>query len=137
MLIDEIRKANIAALKAHDKDYRAIYSVLINRYDLLAKDKKDIGDNDLYVLVSKVMKELDEEKEGYVKTNNLNGAASVDRQKEALKPYLPKMLSEEEIIAEINKLEDKSMKNVMAHFKAHFNGLVDMGKVNQILRNMN
>ena len=137
MLIDEIRKANIAALKAHDKDYRAIYSVLINRYDLLAKDKKDIGDNDLYVLVSKVMKELDEEKEGYVKTNNLNGAASVDRQKEALKPYLPKMLSEEEIIVEINKLEDKSMKNVMAHFKAHFNGLVDMGKVNQILRNMN
>ena len=79
----------------------------------------------------------DEEKEGYVKTNNLNGAASVDRQKEALKPYLPKMLSEEEIIVEINKLEDKSMKNVMAHFKAHFNGLVDMGKVNQILRNMN
>lgn len=137
MLIDEIRKANIAALKAHDKDYRAIYSVLINRYDLLAKDKKDIGDNDLYVLVSKVMKELDEEKEGYVKTNNLNGAASVDRQKEALKPYLPKMLSEEEIIVEINKLEDKSMKNVMTHFKAHFNGLVDMGKVNQILRNMN
>lgn len=137
MLIDEIRKANIAALKAHDKDYRAIYSVLINRYDLLAKDKKDIGDNDLYVLVSKVMKELDEEKEGYIKTNNLNGAASVDRQKEALKPYLPKMLSEEEIIVEINKLEDKSMKNVMAHFKAHFNGLVDMGKVNQILRNMN
>lgn len=137
MLIDEIRKANIAALKAHDKDYRAIYSVLINRYDLLAKDKKDIGDNDLYVLVSKVMKELDEEKEGYIKTNNLNGTASVDRQKEALKPYLPKMLSDEEIIVEINKLEDKSMKNVMAHFKAHFNGLVDMGKVNQILRNMN
>ena len=136
MLIDEIRKANIAALKAHDKDYRAIYSVLINRYDLLAKDKKDIGDNDLYVLVSKVMKELDEEKEGYIKTNNVSGAASVDRQKEALKPYLPKMLSEEEIIVEINKLEDKSMKNVMAHFKAHFNGLVDMGKVNQILRNM-
>ncbi len=137
MLIDEIRKANIAALKAHDKDYRAIYSVLINRYDLLAKDKKDIGDNDLYVLVSKVMKELDEEKEGYIKTNNVSGAASVDRQKEALKPYLPKMLSEEEIIVEINKLEDKSMKNVMTHFKAHFNGLVDMGKVNQILRNMN
>ena len=137
MLIDEIRKANIAALKAHDKDYRAIYSVLINRYDLLAKDKKDIGDNDLYVLVSKVRKELDEEKEGYIKTNNVSGAASVDRQKEALKPYLPKMLSEEEIIVEINKLEDKSMKNVMAHFKAHFNGLVDMGKVNQILRNMN
>lgn len=137
MLIDEIRKANIAALKARDKDYRAIYSVLINRYDLLAKDKKDIGDNDLYVLVSKVMKELDEEKEGYIKTNNLNGAASVDRQKEALKPYLPKMLSEEEIIVEINKLEDKSMKNVMTHFKTHFNGLVDMGKVNQILRNMN
>ena len=135
MLIDALRKANIEALKNRDKDRRAIYSVVINRYDLLAKEKA-VNDGDLASIIAKVNKELDEEKEGYVKTNNAEGIRSIEVQKLALTPFLPKTLSEEEIKAEIMKLEDKSVKNVMLHFKTNFQGRVDMGKVNQILKTL-
>lgn len=135
MLIDALRKANIEALKNRDKDRRAIYSVVINRYDLLAKEKA-VNDGDLAAIIAKVNKELDEEKEGYVKTNNAEGIRSIEVQKLALTPFLPKTLSEEEIKAEIMKLEDKSVKNVMLHFKTNFQGRVDMGKVNQILKTL-
>lgn len=135
MLIDALRKANIEALKNRDKDRRAIYSVVINRYDLLAKEKA-VNDGDLAAIIAKVNKELDEEKEGYVKTNNAEGIRSIEVQKLALTPFLPKTLSEEEIKAEIIKLEDKSVKNVMLHFKTNFQGRVDMGKVNQILKTL-
>ena len=135
MLIDALRKANIEALKNRDKDRRAIYSVVINRYDLLAKEKA-VNDGDLASIIAKVNKELEEEKEGYVKTNNAEGIRSIEVQKLALTPFLPKTLSEEEIKAEIMKLEDKSVKNVMLHFKTNFQGRVDMGKVNQILKTL-
>ena len=44
------------------------------------------------------------------------------------------MLSEEEIRAEIAKLEDKSIPSIMKHFKANFAGKCDMGLVNKIAR---
>ena len=44
------------------------------------------------------------------------------------------MMSEDEIKAEINKLEDKSIPSVMKHFKANFAGKVDMSLVNKIAR---
>jgi len=44
------------------------------------------------------------------------------------------MLSEDEIRNEIEKLTDKSIPSIMKHFKANFNGKVDMGLVNKIAR---
>ena len=42
------------------------------------------------------------------------------------------MLSRDEIKAEINKLADKSIPVVMKHFKANFNGQVDMRLVQEV-----
>ena len=140
MLIDELSKANIEALKARDQMSRAVLSVVINRYkneaiELKAKGE-EISDKDMIRIISKVLKELDEEKEGYIKTNRVEGASNVDKQKEVISKYLPKMLSEEEIRNEIAKLEDKSMPSIMKHFKANFDGKVDMGLVNRIARTL-
>ena len=44
------------------------------------------------------------------------------------------MMSEEEIKAEIAKLDDKSLGAVMKHFSANFKGKVDMSLVNKIAR---
>ena len=44
------------------------------------------------------------------------------------------MMSEDEIYEVINGLEDKSIPNVMKHFKANFAGKVDMGLVNRVAR---
>lgn len=139
MIIDELKKENIEALKAHDTSKRAVLSVLISRYKLLEIELKEKGievtDNDVIKLISKILKELDEEKEGYKKVNNLEQASSIDKQIETISKYLPKMLSEAEITSLIEKLEDKSMPSIMKYFKANYDGKVDMGLVNKLARN--
>lgn len=139
MIIDEIKKENIEALKARDSVKRAVLSVLISRYKLLEIELKEkgqtISDNDLTRLISKILKELDEEKEGYQKVNNLEQVSSIEKQIETIKKYLPKMLSEEEINSLIEKLSDKSIPSIMKYFKANYDGKVDMGLVNKLARN--
>ena len=139
-LIDELSKANMEALKNHDQVARAVLSVTINRYKMEAIEQKangvEIGDKELVRIIAKVLKELEEEKESYVKANRLESIKDVDTQIAVLQKYLPKMLSEDEIRAEIFKLEDKSMPSIMKYFKANFDGKVDMGLVNKIARSL-
>ena len=140
MLIDELKKANIDAMKARDADARAALSVVLTRYKLQEVEArsqgKEIGDAECLSIIQKVLKELNDEKEGYLKVNNVERAASISKQEETLKGYLPRQLSEEEIRSEIAKLDDKSMPSIMKHFKANFAGKVDMSLVSSIARNL-
>ena len=47
------------------------------------------------------------------------------------------MLSEDEIYKIIESLDDKTIPNVMKHFKANYAGKVDMGKVGVVLKKFN
>lgn len=140
MIIDELQKANIEALKNKDKVSRAVLSVVINKYKMEAIELKsngnEISDKDMVRIISKVLKELEEEKSGYEKVNRVEDVNNVNTQIEVISKYLPKMLSESEIRAEIDKLSDKSMPSIMKHFKANFEGKVDMGLVNKIARSL-
>ena len=140
MLIDELKKANIEAMKARDNDARAALSVVLTRYKLQEVEAKaqgkDIGDVECLSIIQKVLKELSDEKEGYLKVNNTERAASISKQEETLKGYLPKQLTEDEIRREIAKLDDKSMPSIMKHFKANFAGKVDMSLVSSIARHL-
>lgn len=138
MLIEELEKANIAALKSRDNSTRAVLSVVINRYRLQvieAKSQgKEIGDNELVKIITKVIKELDEEKEGNIKANRIEEVRNIENQRKVIECYLPKLLSEDEIRSIIAKLEDKSMPSVMKHFKMNYDGKVDMSIVSKIAR---
>ena len=138
MLIDEIKKANVEAMKARDNTAKGIYSIIMNKYMLLSIEKKQKGeeasDVDLITIISKTLKELTEEKESYLKVNNLEKVNAIAHQEELISKYLPKMLTEEEIRKEISTLDDKSLPNVMKHFKTNFQGKVDMGLVSKIAR---
>ncbi len=138
MLLQDLQKANIEAMKAHDQNARAILSVVISRCKLLEVELRakgnELTDVDVLGIVQKIIKELADEKEGYVKTNNLERAKLIDEQAEIIKVYLPRQLTEEEILAEINKLEDKSIPSIMKHFKTNFAGKVDMSLVSRIAR---
>ena len=140
MLIDDLKKANIEAMKARDADARAALSVVLTRYKLQEVEahsqNKEIGDAELLSIIQKVLKELNDEKEGYLKVNNAERVASISKQEETLKGYLPKQLTEAEIREEIAKLDDKSMPSIMKHFKANFAGKVDMSLVSSIARNL-
>ena len=61
---------------------------------------------------------------------------NITKQEEVLSSYLPKQLSEQEIRDIIASLDDKSVPNVMKHFKMNYAGQVDMSLVNSILRSL-
>lgn len=138
MLLQDLQKANIDAMKAHDQNARAILSVVISRCKLLEVELRakgnELTDADVLGIIQKIIKELGDEKDGYIKTNNLERAKLIDEQAEIIKVYLPKQLTEEEILAEINKLEDKSIPSIMKHFKTNFAGKVDMSLVSRLAR---
>ncbi|MBO4286478.1 MAG: GatB/YqeY domain-containing protein [Bacilli bacterium] len=140
MLINDLQKANIEAMKAKDQDARSILSVVLTKYKLQEVEAraagKSIGDAELLSIIQKVLKELSDEKEGYAKVLNQERVDSITRQENVIKGYLPQQLSEDEIRAEIAKLDDKSLPNIMKHFKMNFAGKVDMSKVSQIARSL-
>lgn len=141
MLIDELKKANIEALKAHDDNKRAVLSVVINKYKMLEVEArstaKEIGDAELLSVIQKTLKELADEKQSFLDAGRDDKTESINAQEELLKGYLPKQLDEPKIREEINKLEDKSLPNIMKHFKVNFAGKVDMGLVSKIAREVN
>ncbi len=140
MLIDEIKKANMQALKDKDKATRAALSTVINKYMLLNVENKAKGkettDADVISILQKSVKELEEEKNMFVKAARQDKIDEMNIQINAVKKYLPEMMSEDEIRKIISGLEDKSVKSVMAYFKENYTGKVEMAKVSQVLRSL-
>ena len=138
MLIDELNKANIEDLKKRDQVARAIYSVLLSKYKALdielRSQSKEANDQDMVKLISKTIKELDEEKASYERAGRTSEVQNIEMQKALIEKYLPKLMSEEEIRNIISTLDDKSIPSVMKHFKANYDGQVDMSLVNRIAR---
>lgn len=138
MLIDDFSKANIEALKSGDKTARAILSVVIAKYKANAIELKAQGkeatDADMVKIITKCVKELEEEKEGYTRAGRMEEVASIEAQKALIEKFLPKLMSEDEVRKIIASLEDKSMPSVMKHFKMNYDGQVDMSLVSKIAR---
>lgn len=140
MIEEQIKKANIEAMKNKDTVARAFYSVLMNKILLekIAKGdrNKPLADADVSNIIQKVIKELNEEKENYQKVGNVEEVNAISRQIKLASSYLPKMLSRDEIKDIILKMDDKSIPVVMKHFKANYNGQVDMRLVQEVLRSL-
>ncbi len=140
MLLDEIKKDNINAMKNKDKDARSALSVVLSKCQLTIVEykaqNKEFTDGDVLVIIQKSLKELADEKADYEKVNNQERVQMIINQQEVLKKYLPQQMSKDDILAEIAKLEDKSIPSIMKHFKTNFAGKVDMSLVNQIARGL-
>ena len=140
MLIDELLKANIEAMKNKDKDARAVLSVVISKYKAQAIEMKakgqEIQDADLLVIISKSIKELEDEQNEFKQVGNQERVEGLEKQKNIISVYLPKMLSEDEVKEIILSLEDKAIPNIMKHFKEKYLGKVDMGLVNKVARSL-
>ena len=138
MLLQEIKKANMEALKTKDSNARAIYSVLINKCMLLEINKREKGeeleDADVVSLIQKTLKELEDEISNFEKVNNASKVELLKSQFETIKVFLPKMLSEGEVKEVIEKLDDKSIPNVMKHFKTNYAGKCDMSMVSRLAK---
>lgn len=138
MILDEIKKANVQALKDKNTNARTIYGIVSNKAMLETIKKREKGDVltdvDMVQIIQKTIKELSEEAENYSKVGNTVEQDKILEQKSILEKYLPKMMSAEEIKAIISGLEDKSIGNVMKHFKVNYAGKCDMKLVNEIVK---
>lgn len=138
MIIDDIKKQNIVAMKEKNTNARNIYSIIMNKYLLASIELRskgtEISDVDMIHIIQKTIKELDEEYENYSKVNNTTEMSNITAQKEILSLYLPKMLSIDEIKQIIDKLEDKSVPAVMKYFKLNYAGKVNMADVSKAMK---
>lgn len=140
MILDEIKKANMLALKNKDQNARAVYSVVMTKAMLETVRKRESNeqftDVDMIKIIQKTIKELTDESESYLKANNPAQAENINKQKDIISVYLPQMMSEEEIKNVILALPDKSIPSVMKHFKQNYAGKVDMSLVNKVLKSL-
>ncbi len=138
MILDQIKKANMQALKDKDQVARGIYSIVMTKamqQTIVKREKgEELNDADMVAILQKTIKELGDESENYTKAGNSEKAAEIARQAQILEAYLPKMLSEEEIHNIIAGLEDKSIPNVMKYFKANYAGKCEMRLVQEVLK---
>ena len=120
MILDEIKKANIQALKEKNQNARAVYSVVMTKAMLETVKKREknekFEDADMVAILQKTIKELTDEAESYKKANKLEQANQVEKQKEIISIYLPKMLDEQEIYDIISAQNDKSVPSIMKFF---------------------
>ncbi|MBQ3048006.1 MAG: GatB/YqeY domain-containing protein [Clostridia bacterium] len=141
MILDEIKKANMTALKEKNQTARAIYSVVMTKAMLETVKKREKGeeltDADMTQILQKTIKELTDEAESYITAGKTEQAEEIAKQKEIISVYLPKMLSEQEIYDIIAAQDDKTIPNIMKHFKANYAGKVDMSKVSAVLKQFN
>ena len=138
MLLMDLKKANMEALKTKNSNARAIYSVLINKCMLLEISKKEKGevleDADVVSMIQKTLKELEDEISNFEKVNNTSKVELLKEQMEYIKKFLPAMLNENEIKSIIEGLADKTIPSVMRHFKANYAGKCDMSMVSKLAK---
>jgi len=139
MIIDDIKKANIVAIKERNVNARTIYSILMNKALMKTVEKREkseeFNDADMLSIIQKTLKELVEEREGFEKANKIEEVNNLKSQYDLISKFLPKQMSEAQIKLEISKLDDKTIGNVMKHFKQNFEGQCDMKLVKSILDN--
>ena len=140
MTLEGFKKEKIEMMKAHNKDGVSALNLIITKVMNLTIEKRSVGEEvteaDIATLLKKAEKELIEEKEGFERANRQENVISLTNQIETIKKYLPKMLDEEEVKKIILSLEDKSIPFVMKHFKANYQGKVDMKMVSDIAKNL-
>lgn len=140
MINDELKKANVQAMKDKDMVARSIYSVVLNKTMLENIKKREKGeeltDADVVQILQKTIKELTEEKENFDKVGNSEQSATLRKQIEIIKGYLPQMMSADEIKEIILGLEDKTVPFVMKYFKANYAGKCEMRTVQEVLKNI-
>ena len=136
MLIDELKKAQMEALKQKDPLTRSILQIVTGKAKLAEIEKRTknetLTDDDVILVINKVIKELEEEILAFNNAGRLEKVEELTKQKDILAKYLPAQLTEEEIKEIINKLDDKSMPRIMKYFKQNYLGKCDMKLVNKI-----
>lgn len=134
MLFELIKKDRIQAMKDKDTLKRDLLGTLIGEASKQVKDPTDES-------VTSTIKKFIKNDEDTIKLISDNEAISIlNKEITILESYLPKQLTEKEIIEEISVLifghQKFALKDVMTHFKDNFSGKYDGSVVSRVAKEL-
>lgn len=145
-IVDKIDKSLTDALKNKDQDRTLTLRSIISQkkqkeIEKRTQDKKNITDEDMILILNKMVKQRRESIELYKQGGRQDLADKETKELKIIQEYLPEQLSEEEItkICEqsINNLKASSLKDigkVMGIIKSKYKGSVDLSIAGKILK---
>ena len=146
MIRDDIKAAQIAAMKAGDKDTRnaiGLIQAAIKNRDIEARTGKAPDDDDALVVevLQKMVKQRRESIEMYRKGDREELAAAEEHEVAVIERFLPAVMSEEETKAAIETIKTelgasgmKDMGRVMAELKLRHAANLDMAKASGLVK---
>lgn len=146
MIRDDIKQAQIAAMKAGDKESRAAISLIqaaIKNRDIEARTGGAPADDDALVVevLQKMVKQRRESIEMYRKGDREELAAAEEREVAVIERFLPQQMSAAEASAAIEAIKAdlgaagmKDMGRVMAELKARHASVLDMSKASGLVK---
>ena len=146
MIRDDIKAAQLAAMKAGDKTTRAAVSLIqaaIKNRDIEARTGQAPADDDALVVevLQKMVKQRRESIDMYVKGNRQELADAEANEVAVIERFLPQQMSEDEtraaieaIKTELNAAGMKDMGRVMAELKARHAANLDMSKASGLVK---
>ena len=145
-IVDKIDKSLTDALKNKDQDRTLTLRSIISQkkqkeIEKRTQDKKNITDEDMILILNKMVKQRRESIELYKQGGRQDLVDKETNELKIIQEYLPEQLSEEEIkeICEqaINNLKASSLKDmgkVMGIIKSKYKGSVDLSVAGKILK---
>lgn len=145
-IVDKIDKSLTDALKNKDQDRTLTLRSIISQkkqkeIEKRTQDKKNITDEDMILILNKMVKQRRESIELYKQGGRQDLVDKETKELKIIQEYLPEQLSEEEIkkICEqaINNLKATSLKDmgkVMGIIKSKYKGSVDLSIAGKILK---
>lgn len=104
-------------------------------------EKIEITDEVVIAVITKMIKQRQDSYEQYIKADRAELAEGEKREIEILTQYMPKQLSDEEVVAIVQKAIEsvgatsmKEMGKIMASVKKELAGRTDMSKVSAIVK---
>ena len=143
MLKEVLKKDEIAAMKARDKKKVSVLRLVnaeIKAYEVNSREV--IDDENVIKIVERSIKQTKEALEYAVKANDKEKIEEGKFALEVLTPYLPKQLSEEEVVAMLKEIitngnyTAKDMGKIMKEIMPKVNGKFDRSKINPMVKKL-
>ncbi|WP_373205180.1 GatB/YqeY domain-containing protein [Clostridium tertium] len=143
MLKEELKKNEIAAMKARDKATVNVLRLVNSEIKAFeVNERKDISDEDVIKIIEKQIKQLKEALQYAIQLNDNDKIEEGNFAINLLTPYLPAQLSEEEVKSMLKEIitngnyGPKDMGKIMKEIMPKVNGKFDRSKINPMVKNI-
>ncbi|WP_411167691.1 GatB/YqeY domain-containing protein [Clostridium sp. MB05] len=141
MLKEELKKNEIAAMKARDKQTVNVLRLVNSEIKAFeVNERKDISDEDVIRIIEKQIKQLKEALQYAIQLNDNDKIAEGNFAINLLTPYLPAQLSEEEVESMLKDIITNGnygvsdMGKIMKEIMPKVNGKFDRSKINPMVK---